>query len=127
MSTLSLLARILMAAIFVQAGVHKLVAFKAVSGMLGAKGLPVPDVTTALVILVEIGGGLLLLPRMTARYSALILAVFTLAAGIMFHDFWAHSAAEYTNHLNHFMKNIAIIGGFLYLIAQPPSSPLSAR
>lgn len=127
MSTLSLFGRVLMAVIFVQSGVHKALGFDAVSTMLGAKGFPVPHVATALTILVEIGGGLLLLPRITARYSAFILAAFTLAAGIMFHDFWARPPAEYTNHLNHFMKNIAIVGGFLYLIAQPPSAPLNER
>lgn len=127
MSTLSLLGRIFMAAIFVQAGVHKALGFKALAAMLAAKGFPLPDVAAALTILVEIGGGLLLLPGFTARYSAAVLAAFTLAAGIIFHDFWARPPAEYANHFNHFMKNIAIVGGFLYLMAEPPSRNLSER
>ena len=124
-NSIALLGRILMAAIFLQAGVHKALAFKVISAMLAGKGFPAPDIMTALTILVEIVGGLLLLPLSTARYGAAILAPFTLVAGAFFHDFWHKPPAEYANDFNHFMKNIAIIGGFLCIMAQPAGSRLT--
>lgn len=125
MSSLSLIARLLIAILFVHAGVRKIMAFQAVSAMLAGRGFPASDVMLALTIVVEIGGGLLLLYGPTARFGAVILSAFTLAAAVIFHDFWNKLGAppvEYTNQLNHFLKNISIIGGLLYIVAHPPQS-----
>lgn len=124
-NTLSLLGRILIAALFIYSGIDKAMAFQNLAATLAGKGLPYPDVVAVLTIAVEIGGGLLLLPRFTARYGAIILAAFSLAAAILFHDFWARPPAEYTGQLTHFLKNIAIIGGLLHIVAEPAPARLS--
>jgi putative oxidoreductase len=52
-----------------------------------------------------------------ARFGALLLAVFTLAATLVFHNFWAVDAAQYSNQLNHFMKNLSILGALVFIMA----------
>ena len=77
-----------------------------------------------LTILVEIGGGLMLVANWHARWAALALAAFTLAAGVIFHGFWHVWDApppQFNNELNHFLKNVAIVGGLLVVAALPSS------
>lgn len=117
---LSLLARCLLAAIFVISGVRKVLAFGPVSGMMAAKGFPMPDAFLAATIVLEIAGGLMLIANWNARYAAWALAAFTLAAGSIFHGFWHVWDAPppvFNNELNHFLKNLAIVGGLL-LVAE---------
>jgi putative oxidoreductase len=55
------------------------------------------------------------------RYAALLLALFTAVAALIAHRFWEiPDAAQYMNQMNHFMKNVTIIGGFLVLFAAGP-------
>ena len=54
-------------------------------------------------------------PSRTGRMSATLLAAFTLVAALIAHRFWEVDPAQYMNQMNHFMKNITIVGGFLVL------------
>lgn len=119
-SALACLARCLLASIFLFSGVRKVLAFAAVSGMMAGKGFPMSDVVLVLTIALEIGGGLMLVVNRHARWAALALAGFTLAASVIFHGFWHAWDApqpQFNNELNHFLKNIAIIGGLLLIVA----------
>lgn len=112
--------RCLLAAIFLVSGVRKILAFGAVSGMMAGKGFPMPDVVLVATIALEILGGLMLVVNWQARAAALALAAFTLAAGSIFHGFWWHFNApppQFNNELNHFLKNVAIVGGLLMVAA----------
>lgn len=109
-------ARTLLAAIFLVSSVRHIMGFAVVSGMMARKGFPVPEVFLALTIALEIAGGLMLIANWNARYAAWALAAFTLAAGSIFHGFWnvwGASPAEFNNEFNHFLKNVAIVGGLL--------------
>jgi putative oxidoreductase len=66
-----------------------------------------------LVILLELGGGILLILNRYTRWVAFALAAFTLGAGVIGHAFWNAEPAQYANHLNHFLKNVAIVGGLI--------------
>lgn len=112
-SPLSLLARTLLAVIFVVSGVRKALAFGPVSGMMAAKGFPLPEAVLVATIVLEIVGGLMLIANWNARYAAWALAAFTLAAGSIFHGFWHAAPPAFNNELNHFLKNLAIVGGLL--------------
>lgn len=115
-SPVTLIARCLLASIFIVSGIRKALVFGIVSGMMAAKGFPMPDVFLAATIVLEIVGGLMLIANWNARYAAWALAAFTLAAGSIFHGFWTVWAAPppvFNNELNHFLKNIAIVGGLL--------------
>jgi putative oxidoreductase len=116
-SSLAFVARILLAAIFLISGTRKLMAFGFISGMLAKKGFPVADITLALTIALEIFGGAMLIANWHAKYAAWALAAFTLVAGTIFHNFWGSPSPEFDNQFNHFLKNIAIVGGLLMVAA----------
>jgi putative oxidoreductase len=109
-----LLARSLLAAIFLLSGLAKLGAgYAPTQGYMEAMG--VPGALLPLVILAELGGGAALLLGLLTRFSAAALAVFTLAAGVLF-----HAGIGDQNQLVHLLKNIAIAGGLLMLAIHGP-------
>jgi putative oxidoreductase len=116
----ALIGRILLAVIFLISGFGKIGGFEGTAGYIASKGLPLPQVVAALTIAVELGGGLLLAVGWKARWAALALAVFTLLAAIIFHNFWAAEAAQKMNQQINFLKNLAITGGMLMVFAFGP-------
>ncbi len=114
---LSLIGRLLLAALFLPAGISKIGAFSGTAGYIGSVGLPLPELGAAIAIAVEILGGLALLLGWGTRWAALALAVFTLMASVFFHNFWAMPAEQMMVQQLMFFKNIAVIGGLLVLAA----------
>ncbi|MDQ0085300.1 putative oxidoreductase [Variovorax boronicumulans] len=111
-------ARVLMAVIFLVAGVRKLMTYGATLGYFAKLGIPLADVVLPLTIALEIGGGLLLIAGWRVQWVAGALALFTLATAFAAHAFWAADAAQFNAQLNNFLKNVAMAGGFLLLIVQ---------
>lgn len=111
----TLAARVLMAAIFLVAGVRKLLTYGATLGYFGKLGIPLADVVLPLTIALEIGGGLLLIAGWRVQWVAGALALFTLATAFIAHAFWAADAAQFAGQLNNFLKNVAMVGGFVML------------
>lgn len=111
-ATISALGRILLAALFLMSGLSKLGAAAATMGYITSAGLPFPQVVYAITVAVEIGAGLLLLIGFQARPAAAVLAIFSIAAAIFFHNNFADQ-----NQAIHFLKNVAIAGGLLQLAA----------
>ena len=109
----TLVGRILMAAIFVYSGFQKLGAFAATAGYIASKGLPLPEVGVVIAIVVEIGAGLALIVGFKARLAALALALFALAAGVLFHNYWTLPADKQLVDMIMFWKNLSIAGGLL--------------
>lgn len=110
-----LIGRILLAAVFLVAGVRKLMGVAASAGYLAKLGFPMPEVMVWVSIVIEIGGAVLLITGWHARRAAWLLILFVAIATAMAHRFWEFDAAQYNNQLNHFLKNAAIIGGLLYV------------
>jgi len=106
----SLLGRIGLSAIFIVSGLGKISAYAGTQQYMTSAG--VPGELLPLVILVELGGGLAILGGAFTRWAALLLAGFSVVSAILFH---AHFGDQ--NQFVHFMKNIAIGGGFLMLAA----------
>ncbi|WP_375429186.1 DoxX family protein [uncultured Sphingomonas sp.] len=104
--------RALMAVLFLMSGISKIAAPGPTLGYIGAMGLPAPQVALGVAILVEIGGGLLLLLGYRTRVVAILLALFTLATAAIFHSDFADQ-----NQMIHFLKNVAIAGGLLNIAA----------
>ncbi|WP_248448008.1 DoxX family protein [Sinorhizobium meliloti] len=111
-SSLALIGRLLLAAMFILSGFGKLGDPSGTIGYIASAGLPLPPVAYAVALAVEIGAGILLVLGHRARWVALILAAFTLASAIGFHTDFADQ-----NQMIHFMKNLAITGGFLQIAA----------
>ena len=109
---LPVLGRLMIAAIFLLSGVGKIFAPGPTQAYIAAAGLPLPFVAYAIALLAEVGGGALLVLGYHTRAVALALAVFTLATAFGFH----HNFAD-QNQMIHFMKNLAIAGGLLQIVA----------
>ena len=119
-----LAGRILIALIFVMSGAAKIAGFSGTVGYIASKGLPLATVGAVAAIIVELGGGILLIVGWQARLAAAAMFVFTFFAAVFFHDFWAVPADQVQNTMIHFMKNISMMGGLLY-VAVHGSGPLS--
>src|SRR6267142_4815054 len=76
--------RFLIAALFLLSGVAKIAAPAMIEGYIAAAGVPAPLLGYLIAIIVEVGGGVLLIVGFQTRIVALILAVFTLAAALAF-------------------------------------------
>jgi putative oxidoreductase len=113
----TLIGRILMAAIFVSSGFQKLGAFAGTAGYIASRGLPLPEVGAVIAIVVEIGAGLALILGFKARWAALALAIFTVAATFLFHNFWTYPADQQFMQMLMFWKNLAMTGGLLFVFA----------
>ncbi len=115
--TLALVGRILIALLFVPAGFAKLTGFAGTVGYISSVGAPLPQVAAAIAVLVELGVGLMLLVGFKTRFAAVVLAVFTLAASVMFHNYWSMPVDKaFVNQLM-FFKNVAVAGGLLAIAA----------
>ena len=119
-NTAALVGRILLALIFITSGFGKLTGFEGTVGYIASKHLPLPQVGAVIAILCELGGGILLAIGFKARWAGLVLAIFTLAAGILFHDFWNADAASKMMQSINFWKNVSIAGGMLMVFAFGP-------
>jgi putative oxidoreductase len=111
-SYLPAVGRLLLAAIFVLSGFSKLTAPEGTIGYIASAGLPLPEVAYAVAVAVELVGGLLLIVGFKTRWVAAAIAGFTVAAAFGFHNNFADQ-----NQMIHFMKNIAIAGGLLQVVA----------
>ncbi len=114
---LALIGRLLLAYMFIPAGIGKIGGFAGTVGYISSKGLPMPEVGAVLAIVVEVVVGLMLLVGFKTRPAALILAIFTLAAGLFFHNYWAVPADQVMTQTLMFTKNLAIAGGLLAFAA----------
>lgn len=111
-SAIPTVGRILMAAIFILSGVGKLMAPAATIGYIQAMGLPLASAGLVAAIVVELGGGLLLALGYKTRIVALVLAAFSVVTGLVFHN-----AVGDQNQMIHLMKNLAMAGGLLQVVA----------
>jgi putative oxidoreductase len=112
MDWVGLLGRILMSAIFIQAGILKAMAPAGTIAYFGHEGLPVPGAAYAVALVVEIGGGILFLVGWRIRPTALVLAIWCIATALV-----AHYHPGDRNQMIHFMKNVCMAGGFLQVLA----------
>ncbi|MGS5087770.1 DoxX family protein [Hydrogenophaga sp. A37] len=114
---LALVSRLLLAAVFLPAGIGKITGFEGTVGYIASVGLPMATLGAVVAIVVEVLGGLALLVGFGTRWAALALALFTLAASFFFHNFWAVPAEQQLMQQMLFMKNIGVTGGLLALAA----------
>jgi putative oxidoreductase len=114
---IALLGRILLAAMFIYAGYGKIGGFAGTAGYIASQGLPLPQVLAAGTIVLEIVAGVLLVVGWKARWAALALALFTVLASVIFHAFWSVPAEQFRTQQLFFLKNMAVVGGLLMVVA----------
>jgi putative oxidoreductase len=105
-----LAGRVLIAALFLVSGAGKLGAYAGTLGYMASHG--VPGALLPLVIALELGGGALIVAGLWTRAAALALAGFSVLSALLFH-------ANFADQMQQIMllKNFAIAGGFLLLVA----------
>lgn len=106
-----LAGRLLLALIFILSGYGKLTGWEGTLGFMASKGIPLTSIALGIAILIELGGGLLIALGVYARWAAFIIFLFLIPVTLTFHPFWA-DPGQY----NSFMKNLAIMGGMLYVM-----------
>jgi putative oxidoreductase len=111
-SFIAVSGRVLIAAIFLLSGFGKIASPAMTMGYIEAANLPLPQLAYIVAVIVEIGGGILLVLGFQTRIVAAALAIFTVAAAVGFHSAFADQ-----NQMIHFLKNIAITGGLLQVVA----------
>jgi len=119
--------RILIALIFLLSGFGKLTGFAGTAGYMASK-MPMSgtliDLLLVITIIVELGGGIALVLGFKARLAALMLFLWLIPVTLIFHDFWAAPADQAMVQQIMFLKNLAIMGGMLMILANGPG-PLS--
>jgi len=114
------LGRVLLSVIFILSGLGKVPHFHDVAGMMASKGIPLASVALAITLLIEIGGGLMVLTGYKANYAALVIALWLIPVTLIFHHFWGIPAEQQQDQMIHFLKNVAIMGGLLILAYASP-------
>ena len=107
---LPLLGRILIGAPFLMSGLSKMSAYGATVAHIAAVGLPVPPLAFIVSVLIEAGGGVLLMSGYRARAVAPAMAVFCVVTALFFHRNFADQ-----NQMIHFLKNVMMAGGLLQI------------
>ena len=106
------IGRVLLATIFIFSGIGKLQAPAATMGYIASSGLPFAGLALGVAIVVELGGGLMLALGVQTRLVAAGLAAFSIVTGLAFHN-----AIGDQNQLIHLLKNFAMAGGLLQVVA----------
>jgi putative oxidoreductase len=106
------LGRLFLAAVFFVSAISKLTAPAATKAYIVSAGLPFADLCYWISIIVELGGGALFVIGYQTRIVAAVLALYSISTALIFHHNFADS-----NEMLHFLKDIAIAGGFLQAAA----------
>jgi putative oxidoreductase len=114
-SQMLLIGRVLLGVLFLVAGIRKIMLYSGSVAYFTKLGFPAPEVIAVLAILIEVGGGALLILGWQTRRVSWLLVLFVIIATAMAHRFWEFDAPQYANQMNHFLKNAAIVGGLLYV------------
>ncbi len=121
---LVVVGRVLLALMFVLSGIDKLGNISGTAGYIASGGLPFATALAVIVGLLELLGGIAIAIGLQARWAALALGLFTLAAAALYHQFWAAPAAQAFMQQLLFMKNLSIAGG-LFIVAALGAGPAS--
>lgn len=111
-AALPFVGRTLIATIFLLSGASKVAAPAMTIGYIQSVGLPLPTLGFLMAVLVEIGGGIALILGYRTRLVAGIMALFTIATALAFHNNLGDQ-----NQFIHFFKNVAMAGGLLQVVA----------
>lgn len=117
----AILGRALLALIFVVSPVVNLIPnFSTIVATMGQAGVPFPSLALAFAIMLSLVGGVLLMLGFHARIGAVLLIAFLLPATYFFHAPWSAPQANVGEQTVHFLKNLALLGAMLLVVAVGP-------
>lgn len=111
-AALAALGRILIVFLFFVSGAAKVAAPSMIQSYIASAGLPAPFVAWLIAIIIEVGGGILLVVGYQTRIVAAIMAIYSIAAASAFH----HNFSDQSELIS-FLKDISIAGGLLQVAA----------
>lgn len=117
LSPLPAIGRVLLALIFVFAGIGKLGAIAATSSQMARHGIPYANDLVWGAIALELGGGILLIAGFLTRLVAAAYFFYVLALAVIFHAYWTMTGAAAHAQHSAFFEHLAIMGGMLYVVA----------
>ncbi len=117
---LPLIGRLMLSSLFLVSALRIMTDWGAAIGYASAEGFSHPAAWTGVTLAINLVFGLCVAAGFYTRASALVLAAYFAVLTFAGHAFWTYTGADYAMHLNHFMKNIAIIGGLLVVGSYGP-------
>ena len=130
MTVVYVIGRICVPIVFIAAGIQKALNVGGIAKMLADNKVPLPDEVAAylggmpkyealgyLIAAIEIICGLMVLFGIAARWGALVLAVFTACTIVFVHHFWDMEGVAAQTNQTAALKNLAIIGALLLIVA----------
>jgi putative oxidoreductase len=115
-----LAVRLLITPLFIYSGIGKILAFGLTASRLPGGEGGLGTVLAAGAIIVELSCSAALILGIRTRWAALILIAFTIAATLMFHNFWASPAPQVQVQTVNFLKNLGLIGAFAMIAVFGP-------
>jgi putative oxidoreductase len=115
-----LLGRLLLAYIFVLSGYGKIVGFAGAAGYMAKYGMPMIEPLLVGAIIVELAASLMLVVGWKARWAAWALFLFIIPTTLIFHAYWAVPPEQAYGQMIQFQKNLAMMGGMLYVALMGP-------
>lgn len=112
-----LVGRILFGGYFAFSGLNHFMNSDQLSGWVGSKGLPAPDLLVYGSGLMLLSGGLGIAAGAYPLVSVLLVGIFLASVTPVFHDFWNLEGEEKQNHMINFQKNVALIGALLMALS----------
>ena len=109
--------RILIALIFVRAGINKIGSIDTTAAQMAKSGIPLSNIMVFGAIMMEVGGGLLLMVGLFARWAALALFFYTLTLALIFHAYWGVPDAQARVQAAFFFGHLSMMGGMLVVVA----------
>jgi putative oxidoreductase len=107
----------MIALIFLISGFGKITGFAQTAAGMAAKGLPMAELLLVITIIIEIGGALMIVVGWKARLGATALFLWMIPVTLLYHNFWAmEGQAAFINRIM-FLKNLAMMGAMLYIMA----------
>jgi putative oxidoreductase len=115
-----LVGRLMLAYIFVISGYGKIAGFAGTAKFMAAKGLPMVEPLLVGTIIIELVGGLMLAVGWKARWAAWAFFLWMIPVTLVFHAYWAVPPEQVMAQTIQFQKNLAIMGGMLYVAFMGP-------
>lgn len=109
------LARIFIGGFFALSGANNLLDIPLAAKNAAEIGIPAAPVVIIAIALIKLILGVMIMIRYHTKLSALILIVYTTASSLIFYNPYVWAAHEQSEAI--FMRNIAILGGLLFLYA----------
>jgi putative oxidoreductase len=111
-----LFGRIAIAAVFIPSGFSKLMNLDGFIASLDGRGVPMASILGPLGAMIEFLAGIAVLVGIHVRFASVLMILFTVAATLIAHRFWEFEGAARTTQQSQFFKNLAIVGGYVFLI-----------